>query len=125
MTKQELIQVISSMNVAELAALTKELQNTFGVSPMSAYMQAPIQPQQEVVPVEEPTSFDVYIVSAGDRKIQVIKRVRELTALGLKEAKDLVDNLPGPVRTGTDKETAEKLKAAIESEGATVEVRPA
>jgi large subunit ribosomal protein L7/L12 len=72
---------------------------------------------------EEKTSFDVILASAGDKKIQVIKAVREVTTLGLKEAKDLVDSAPQPIKEGVTKEEAEKLKAALEEQGATVEIK--
>lgn len=125
MTTQEMIGAISRMTTIELAELTKELQRTFGVTPMSMYPQMANTPSTpEPVQQVEPTEFDVYIVSAGDRKIQIIKRVRELTTLGLKEAKDLVDHLPAPMRNGVGKEEAEKLKTALETEGAIVELRP-
>ncbi len=97
MTTEEFITAIKEMRVMDLAALSKALQ--------------------------EQTSFDVMLVSAGDKKIQVIKAVREVTTLGLKEAKDLVDNAPQPIKEGVTKEEAAALKAKFEEQGATVEIK--
>jgi large subunit ribosomal protein L7/L12 len=128
MTKEEIIGAIKGMSVLDLNELVKALQDEFGVSaamPMMGAMPGMAGPGGgEAAPVEEEkTSFDVILASAGDKKIQVIKAVREVTTLGLKEAKDLVDNAPQPVKEGVTKEEAEQLKAKLEEQGATVEIK--
>ena len=122
-----LMESIKSMTVLELSDFVKELQEEFGVTaaaPVAAGggggAAAPTAPVEEA-----PTSFNVVLVAAGDKKINVIKVVREITALGLKEAKDLVDSAPKAVKEGLNAEDAAALKAKIEAEGATVEVKPA
>jgi large subunit ribosomal protein L7/L12 len=126
--KEELISAIESMTVLELADLVKALQEKFGVSaavPVAAAggAAAPAADGDAAPAEEEKTSFDVILTSAGDKKIQVIKAVREVTTLGLKEAKDLVDGAPAPIKEGIPKEEAEALKAKLEAEGATVEIK--
>jgi large subunit ribosomal protein L7/L12 len=128
MTKEDMIDAIKGMSVLDLADLVKALQEEFGVSaamPMAGVgMAMPGAGAAEAAPAEEEkTSFDVILASAGDKKIQVIKAVREVTTLGLKEAKDLVDNAPQPVKEGVTKEEAEALKAKLEEQGATVEIK--
>ena len=126
MTTEDFITAIKEMRVMDLAALSKALQEEFGVSaqPMGGYMPMPGQGGAAVAEVpEEQTSFDVMLVSAGDKKIQVIKAVREVTTLGLKEAKDLVDNASQPIKEGVTKEEAAALKAKFEEQGATVEIK--
>lgn len=124
---QELIETIKGMTVLELNELVKALQDEFGVSAMA--MAAPVAavgaaaPAAAEAPAEEKSSFDVILASAGAEKIQVIKVVRQLTNLGLKEAKDLVDSAPKPLKEGATKEEAEKMKAELEAVGATVEVK--
>jgi large subunit ribosomal protein L7/L12 len=126
-TRTEIIDAIKQMPVLELAALVKDLQEEFGVSaamPMGGMM--PMPGAGAAAPAEAPeeqTSFDVILAAAGDKKIQVIKAVREVTTLGLKEAKDLVDSAPQPIKEGVTKEEAEQLKAKFEEQGATVEIR--
>lgn len=124
MTKEQILEAVKNMTVLELSELIKALEEEFGVSaaaPMAmAMMPAAAAPAEEV---EEQTEFDVILVSAGDKKINVIKVVRELTSLGLKEAKDLVDNAPNPVKEGISKELAEEVKAKLEEAGATVEIK--
>ncbi|MCE5197866.1 MAG: 50S ribosomal protein L7/L12 [Armatimonadota bacterium] len=120
---QELIDTVKGMTVLELNELVKALQDEFGVSAMA--MAAPVAaagaaPAEEA---EEKTAFDVVLAGAGDKKIQVIKVVRELTSLGLKEAKDLVDSAPKPIKEGVSKEEAESMKSKLEAEGATVEIK--
>ena len=125
MTKEEIIQAIESMTVLELADLVKQLQDKFGVSaaaPMMAAMPAGAAAAPAVV-VEEKTEFDVVLKEIGAKKIQVIKVVRELTHLGLKEAKDLVDSAPAKVLAAVTKEDAESGKAKLEAEGAVVEIK--
>lgn len=119
-----LVEQIANLKVSELVALTKDLQTHFGVSLQSAgsAMRPPIVAEE--VEVFEPTSFDVYLIEHGFHKIQVIKAVRELVALGLKEAKDLVENSPAPIKTAINLEEAEKVRARLIAEGAIVEIRP-
>jgi large subunit ribosomal protein L7/L12 len=116
---------IETLSVLDLVELTKAIQEKWGVSAAPVAVAAgPAVASGEAAPVaEEQTAFDVVLTGAGDKKIQVIKVVRELTALGLKEAKDLVDGAPQPVKQGVNKEEAESIKAKLEAEGATVEIK--
>lgn len=128
MKKEELIEAISNMTVLELAELVKALEEKFGVSaavPMAVAAAAPgTAAQAEAAPAEEEkTEFDVILKAGGDQKIQVIKVVRELTQLGLREAKAAVDEAPTELLKGVDKETAEAAKKRLEEVGATVEIR--
>jgi large subunit ribosomal protein L7/L12 len=111
----------------ELAELVKAFEEEFGVSaaaPVAVAGAAPVAGGAAAAPAaEEQTEFDVILVSAGEKKINVIKVVRELTALGLKEAKTLVDEAPNPVKEGINKEAAEEVKAKLEEAGATVEIK--
>jgi len=125
-TKEEIITAIKGMTVMDLAGLVKELQEEFGVSaamPMAGMMAAMPGAGAAAEEPEVQTSFDVILTAAGDKKIQVIKAVREVTTLGLKEAKDLVDSAPQPVKEGINKEEAEALKAKLEEQGASVEIK--
>ena len=129
LSKDELIEAIGSMTVLELADLVTALQDKFGVSaaPVAVAAGPAAGGGGAAAPAaaEEPTSFNVILASAGAQKIQVIKAVRELTSLGLKEAKDLVDGAPSPVKEGVNKEEADSIKAKLEESGATVEIKPA
>ena len=120
-----LIDDLEKLSVLELVELTKAIQEKWGVSAAPvAVAAAPAAGGGEAAPaVEEQTSFDVILTGAGDKKIQVIKVVREVTALGLKEAKDLVDGAPQPVKTGLNKEDAAALKAKLEAKGASAEIK--
>lgn len=122
---EELIESLDSLTVLELSELVKALQEKYGVSAMAPVAAAgPAAGAGEAAPAEEEkTSFDVILTGAGDKKIQVIKVVRELTSLGLKEAKDMVESAPQPVKTGVTKEDAEAIKAKLEAEGASVEIK--
>ena len=121
-----LMESIKSMTVLELSDFVKELQEEFGVTAAAPAAAGGGGAAAPAAPVEEaPTSFNVVLVAAGDKKINVIKVVREITALGLKEAKDLVDSAPKAVKEGLNAEDAAALKAKIEAEGATVEIKPA
>ncbi len=124
MTRDEILQAIENMTVLELSELVKAMEERFGVSAAApvAFAAAPVGGAAEAV-VEEKTEFDVILASVGDKKINVIKVVRELTGLGLKEAKDLVDNAPKPVKEGVSKFEAEQIKAKLEEVGATVELK--
>jgi large subunit ribosomal protein L7/L12 len=120
-----LMESIKSMTVLELSEFVKELQDEFGVTAAAPAAAAPAG-GAAAAPVEEaPTSFNVILTGAGDKKISVIKVVREITALGLKEAKDLVDGAPKAVKEGLNAEDAAALKAKLEAEGASVEIKPA
>jgi large subunit ribosomal protein L7/L12 len=124
-TKEEILDAISGMTVLELSELLSEFEERFGVTAA-----APVAVAGAAAPAgggadaaEEQDEFDVVLTSAGDKKIQVIKEVRSLTNLGLKEAKDLVDGAPKPVLEKVSKEDAEKAKAALEGAGASVELK--
>lgn len=123
--KEEIIDAISNMSVLELSELVKELENKFGVSaaiPMAVgYSAAPAA--AEKAEVEEKTEFDVILVSFGDNKINVIKEIRAITSLGLKEAKELVEGAPQAVKKGITKEEAEEIKKKLEGAGAVVEIK--
>ena len=122
-TRSEILDAIASMTVLELSELLKEFEEKFGVTaaaPVAAAAAAPVA--AEAAPVEQ-EEFDVVLMAAGDKKIQVIKEVRTLTSLGLKEAKDLVDGAPKTVLEKVSKEDAEKAKAQLETAGATVELK--
>lgn len=121
MTKEEIMQAIEEMTVLELSELVKAMEEKFGVS-AAAPVAVAAAPAAGAA-AEEKTEFDVILASAGDKKINVIKVVREVTGLGLKEAKALVDGAPAPVKEGTSKEDAEALKAKLEEAGATVELK--
>ncbi|MFS8524666.1 MAG: 50S ribosomal protein L7/L12 [Limnochordales bacterium] len=126
MTKEQILEAIENMTVLELSELVKALEEKFGVSaaaPVAVAAMPGAAGGAAAAEAEEKTEFDVVLTSAGDKKIQVIKVVRELTGLGLKEAKDLVDNAPKPVKEGVSKEEAEEIKAKLEEAGATVEVK--
>ncbi len=123
-TKEDVIEFISNMTVLELSEFVKELEDKFGVSaaaPMAVAAAAPAgQAPEEAA---EQTEFDVILAAVGDKKIQVIKTVRAITNLGLKEAKALVDEAPGAVKEGVPKEEAESIKTQLEEVGATVEIK--
>ena len=123
----QLMEAIKGMTVLELSQFVKELQEEFGVT-AAAPAAAPAAGGGAAAPaavVEEPTSFNVVLTGAGDKKIQVIKAVREATSLGLKEAKDLVEGAPQTVKEGLSKDDAEALRAKLAAEGAGVEIKPA
>jgi large subunit ribosomal protein L7/L12 len=120
MTREEIIQSIKEMSVLELNELVKACEEEFGVSAA-----APVAAAGAVAaaPVEEKTEFDVVLVNTGSEKIKVIKTVRELTGLGLKEAKELVDGAPKTLKEGVSKDEAEAIKAKLSEVGATVEIK--
>lgn len=125
MEKEKFIEAIEKMSVLELSELVKAIEEKFGVSsamPVMA-MAAPAAGGEDSGAREEKTSFTVELKSGGAQKIQVIKALRELTQLGLKEAKDLVDAAPKAVKEGVDKATAEEMKKKLEEAGATVEIK--
>ncbi len=125
-TKEDVIQFIANMSVLELSELIKELEDKFGVSaaaPMAFAAMPAGAGDAGAAAVEEKTEFDVILTVAGEKKIQVIKEVRAITGLGLKEAKALVEEAPKPVKEGTSKEDAQKIKEQLESAGATVDIK--
>lgn len=123
-SKDEIIQTIEKMSVLELSELVKALEEKFGVSAASlAPVGVAAGAQPEAAKAEEQTEFSVVLTKIGDKKIQVIKVVRELTGLGLKEAKDLVDNAPKAVKEGIDKNAAEEIKNKIKEVGAEAEIK--
>ena len=123
-TKDEILDAIGAMSVLELSELLSEFEEKFGVTAAApvAVAAAP-GGGGDAAPAEEKDSFDVVLTSAGDKKIQVIKEVRGLTSLGLKEAKELVDGAPKPILEGASKDDAEKAKEALEAAGGTVELQ--
>lgn len=122
-TKEQVISFIENMSVLELAGLVKELEEKFGVSAAAPVAVAAAPGAAVAAPVEEKDEFDVILAAAGDKKINVIKVVRAITGLGLKEAKDLVEGAPQPVKQGVSKAEAADLKKQLEESGATVELK--
>lgn len=124
-SKEDVIEFISNMSVLELSELIKELEEKFGVSAAAPVAVAAVggAAGDTAAAVEEKTEFDVILTSAGDKKIQVIKEVRAITSLGLKEAKDLVEGTPAPIKEGVTKEEAADIKAKIEAAGGVVELK--
>jgi large subunit ribosomal protein L7/L12 len=122
-SKEQVVDYLSALPVLEIANLVKELETKWGVSAAPVAMAGGAAPGAAAAPVEEQTEFDVILAGSGAQKIQVIKVVREITGLGLKEAKDLVEGVPKPIREGVSKEQAAELKKKLEEAGATVEVK--
>ena len=121
MTKEQIIEAVKNMTVLELNDLVKAIEEEFGVT--AAAPVAVMGGAAAGAAVEEQTEFDVILASAGEQKIKVIKVVREITGLGLKDEKELVDNAPKPIKEGVSKEEAEELKAKLEEVGANVELK--
>ncbi|MEA1899630.1 MAG: 50S ribosomal protein L7/L12 [Thermodesulfobacteriota bacterium] len=124
-TKEDVIEFIANMSVLELSELVKEMEEKFGVSAAAPVAMMAAAPAGEAggAQAEEKTEYDVILTAFGDKKIQVIKEVRAITGLGLKDAKTLVDNVPKPVKEGIAEEDAEKIKAQLEEAGAQVELK--
>lgn len=125
-SKEDVIEFIGNMSVLDLSELIKEMEEKFGVSaaaPVAMMAAGPGDAAGGAGAEEEQTEFDVILTAYGDKKIQVIKEVRAITGLGLKDAKELVDTAPKPVKEGVDKAEAEKIKAQLEEAGAQVEVK--
>ena len=120
---EKIVDELSSLTVLEAAELAKLLEAKWGVSAAAAVAVAAAPGAAAAAPVEEKTEFTVVLAAVGDKKIEVIKEVRAITSLGLKEAKDLVEGAPKPVKEGVSKEEAEKIKAALEKVGAKVELK--
>jgi large subunit ribosomal protein L7/L12 len=125
MERAQILEAISKMTVLELSQLIKDMEEKFGVSAAAAVaVAAPAAGgATSAAAAEEKTEFTVMLTAAGDNKVNVIKAVREVTSLGLKEAKDLVDGAPGPVKEGVNREEADSLKAQLEEAGAGVEIK--
>ncbi len=130
-TREDILESIKGMTVMELSQLVKDVEETFGVSAAAPMMMGGMMPMaggaagggEAAAPAEEQTEFDVVLTSFGANKIQVIKIVRELTGLGLKEAKDLVEAAPKAIREAVNRAEADAAKAKLEGEGATVEIK--
>ena len=122
-TKEEILDAIAEMSVLELSELLKDFEEKFGVTAAAPVAVAAVPASDDSDEEEEQDSFDVVLTGAGDKKIQVIKEVRALTNLGLKDAKDLVDGAPNAVLEGASKEDAEKAKEALEAAGASIELK--
>ena len=124
-TKEQVFEFIDNMTILDMSKFIKEFEERYGVTAAAPVAVAAVTGATGAAApeVEEKTSFDVILTAAGEKKIQVIKVVRELTSLGLKEAKDLVDGAPKPVKTSVSKEEAESVKAKLEEQGATVEIK--
>jgi large subunit ribosomal protein L7/L12 len=122
-TKDDVIDFIANMSVLELSELIKEFEEKFGVSAAAPVAVAAAGGAAAEAPAEEKTEFDVILATVGSEKIKVIKEVRAVTGLGLKEAKTLVESAPAPLKEATTKEDAEDIKTKIEAVGATVEIK--
>ena len=123
MTNEEILEAISNMSVLELSELVKAIEDKFGVSAAAPVAVAAAPAAGAAAAAEEKTKFDVVLKEIGEKKIQVIKAVREITGLGLKDAKALVDGAPKEVKTGVAKAEAEEMKKKLEDAGATVELK--
>ena len=123
-TKDQVIEFISNMSVLEMSDLVKEMEEKFGVSAAAAAVAAPAAASGDAAaPVEEKTEFDVILTSIGEKKINVIKEVRGITGLGLKEAKEAVESAPKSIKEGVTSEEAEEIKKKLEEAGASVELK--
>jgi large subunit ribosomal protein L7/L12 len=124
-TKEQVFEFIDNMTILDMSKFIKEFEERYGVTAAAPVAVAAVGGAAAAAApaAEEKTSFDVILASSGDKKIQVIKVVRELTGLGLKEAKDLVDGAPKPLKTGVSKEEADSMKAKLEEQGATIEIK--
>ncbi|UCD65717.1 MAG: 50S ribosomal protein L7/L12 [Deltaproteobacteria bacterium] len=125
-TKDDVVEFISGMSVLELSEFIKELEEKFGVSaaaPVAVAAAGAAPADAGAGPAEEKTEFDVVLAGAGDQKIKVIKEIRAITSLGLKEAKELVESAPQPVKEGVTKEEADEIKEKIEAVGGSVEIK--
>ncbi len=123
MSREEILSAISELSVLELSELINDMEEKFGVSAAAAVAVAAPAAAADAGGSEEQTEFDVVLSSFGEKKVGVIKAVRAITSLGLKEAKDLVESAPAPIKEGVPKEEAEELKKQLEDAGGTVEVK--
>ena len=122
-TKEDVVSFIDSMTVLEMSEFVKELEEKYGVTAAAPAVAIAAPVDGGGAEAEEKTVFDVVLMAAGDKKIQVIKEVRTITGLGLKDAKDLVEAAPKPIKEGVKKEEAEEIKKKVEEAGGTVEVK--
>ncbi len=122
-TKEQVVEFIENMTVLEMSEFVKELEEKFGVSAAAPVAVAAAPAAGDAAAAEEQSEFDVILASFGEKKINVIKAVRAITGLGLKEAKELVDGAPGTVKEGASKDEAEEIKKQLEEAGATVELK--
>lgn len=122
-SKEDILETISNMSVMDVVELIKSMEDKFGVSAAAVAVAAPVAAAGAGAAAEEKTEFNVILAKVGDNKINVIKAVREITGLGLKEAKDLVEGAPKPVKEAVPKATADEIKKKLEEAGATVEVK--
>ena len=122
-TKEEVIEWLSLQSVLEIASLVKDLENKWGVSAAAPVAVAAAPTAAAAAPQEEQTEFTVILKAAGDKKIEAIKAVREITGLGLKDAKDLVEGAPKPVKEGVSRDDAANMKSKLEAAGASVELK--
>jgi len=123
-TKDQVIEFIANMSVLEMSEMVKEMEEKFGVSAAAATMAAPVASTGDsAAPTEEKSEFNVILTTIGEKKINVIKEVRGITGLGLKEAKDAVESAPKAIKEGVSKEEAEEVKKKLEEAGATVEIK--
>lgn len=123
MTKGDILEWVKQASMLEISELVKSIEEEFGVSAAAPMMMGMPAAGAAAAEVEEKTEFDVILADVGGQKLQVIKVVREVTGLGLKEAKDLVDNAPKPIKEGTTKDDADSVKAKLEEAGAKVEIK--
>ena len=121
--KEDVVSFIDNMTVLEMSQFVKELEEKYGVTAAAPSVAVAAAPGAGAAAAEEKTEFDVVLTAAGDKKIQVIKEVRAITGLGLKDAKDLVEAAPKPIKEGVKKEEADEIKQKIEAAGGTVEVK--
>ncbi|HYQ92001.1 MAG TPA: 50S ribosomal protein L7/L12 [Candidatus Competibacteraceae bacterium] len=122
-SKEEILETIAGMTVMEVVDLISAMEQKFGVTAAAAVAAAPVAAAPAAAPVEEKTEFDVILTGFGDKKVNVIKVVRALTGLGLKEAKDLVEGVPAPIKEAISKAEADDVKKQLEEAGATVEIK--
>lgn len=122
-SRDDILQAISEMSVMDVVELIKSMEDKFGVSAAAVAVAAPAAAGGEAAAVEEKTEFNVVMTKAGDNKINVIKAIRAVTSLGLKEAKDLAETSPAVIKEGVDKATAADIKKQLEEAGATVEIK--
>ena len=123
LSKDDILNAIAEMSVMEVVELVEAMEEKFGVSAQAAVAAAPAAAGGEAAAAEEQTEFDVVLTAAGEKKVNVIKAVREITGQGLKEAKAMVDGAPATVKEGASKEEAEELKTKLEEAGASVELK--
>jgi large subunit ribosomal protein L7/L12 len=121
--KEDVVSFIDNMTVLEMSQFVKELEEKYGVTAAAPSVAVAAAPGAGAAAAEEKTEFDIVLTAAGDKKIQVIKEVRAITGLGLKDAKDLVEAAPKPIKEGVKKEEADEIKQKIEAAGGTVEVK--